>query len=115
MKNFRFAAPMKLPPGFINTRILRDNFKRQQSAEHEVLIRALKYIARNTTLPPRARLEAQLQLTSMPHYTRITSCKDRCFVSGTSRSVLKHFHINRIQFREMALGGLLPGVRKAAW
>ncbi|CCH42259.1 30S ribosomal protein S14 [Wickerhamomyces ciferrii] len=98
MGNFRFPVKFKLPSSYINHMILRDHFKRLQFAEHEVTSKALKYIARNTQLPPRARLEAQLQLATMPNYTRYTQVRDRCVNSGTARSVLKKFRLNRVSF-----------------
>lgn len=98
MGNFRFPVKFKLPRTYINNWVLRDHFKRLQSAEHEVTTRALKFIARNTQLPPKARLEAQLQLTTMPNYTRMTQVKDRCVASGTAKSVIKEFRLNRVSF-----------------
>jgi small subunit ribosomal protein S14 len=115
MGNFRFPVKVKLPTSYLNARVIRDHFKRQMAAEHEVTVQALKYIARNTALPARARLEAQLQLSTMPNYTRMTAIKDRCVYSGHSRGIIKDFRINRYQFREKALNGDLPGVQKASW
>ncbi|HXG72369.1 MAG TPA: 30S ribosomal protein S14, partial [Gemmatimonadaceae bacterium] len=34
---------------------------------------------------------------------------------GRSRAFLRKFGLCRICFREMALTGLIPGVRKASW
>ncbi|QLG72245.1 hypothetical protein HG535_0C05990 [Zygotorulaspora mrakii] len=115
MGNFRFPIKTKLPPGFLNSRVIRDNFKRQQFAENEVMTRALKFIARNITLPPRARLEAQLKLTAMPNYTRATQIKNRCVETGHSRFILGDFRLCRTQFREKARSGELPGVKKGIW
>lgn len=84
-------------------------------AESEVSRKALKYLAQNTTLPMKTRVEAQLQLHAMPHYTRPTQIKNRCIESGYGRSVIKDFRMSRIKFRELALKGDLPGVRKASW
>jgi small subunit ribosomal protein S14 len=39
----------------------------------------------------------------------------RCQRCGRSRAFLRRFGICRICFREMALRGELPGVRKASW
>ncbi|SCU96127.1 LAME_0F14994g1_1 [Lachancea meyersii CBS 8951] len=115
MGNFRFPVKVKLPSTFLNARVIRDNFKRQQVAEHEVTTKALKYIARNTTLPPRARLEAQLRLSTMPNYTRMTQVRNRCVESGHARAVLSDFRLCRTQFRELARNGGLPGVKKGVW
>ena len=39
----------------------------------------------------------------------------RCAVCGRPRAVYRKFTICRICFREMALDGLIPGVKKASW
>jgi small subunit ribosomal protein S14 len=39
----------------------------------------------------------------------------RCQRCGRSRAFLRRFGICRICFREMALRGVIPGVRKASW
>ena len=36
-------------------------------------------------------------------------------MSGRSRAYISHFGLSRIAFRDMALMGLIPGVRKASW
>ena len=39
----------------------------------------------------------------------------RCNRCGRSRAVLRRFGLCRICFRELALKGEIPGVRKASW
>ena len=39
----------------------------------------------------------------------------RCNRCGRSRAFLRQFGLCRICFREMALAGEIPGVRKASW
>lgn len=39
----------------------------------------------------------------------------RCSLCGNPRGYMGRFHICRKCFREMALKGDLPGVRKASW
>jgi small subunit ribosomal protein S14 len=41
--------------------------------------------------------------------------RNRCAVSGRARGYMRKFGISRIVFREMALRGEIPGVRKASW
>lgn len=36
-------------------------------------------------------------------------------MTGRSRGNLREFGLSRMVFREMALSGLIPGVRKASW
>ncbi|QKX56531.1 uncharacterized protein TRUGW13939_03636 [Talaromyces rugulosus] len=100
--------------GFINARIIRDHTKRKVFEQFEPERQALRYAIRNTSLPQRVRVQAQLQLSQMHAYTRSTQIKNRCVAGGVARSVFRDFKIARYQFREQALAGLLPGVRKAS-
>lgn len=84
-------------------------------AQNEITTRALKFIARNAALPQKVRLEAQLQLTAMPNYTRSTQLKGRCLDTGRGRGIIRDFRLCRYQFRLQALQGLLPGVKKGVW
>jgi ribosomal protein S14 len=40
---------------------------------------------------------------------------NRCKLTGRSRGYMRQFGISRITFREMALFGLIPGIKKASW
>lgn len=40
---------------------------------------------------------------------------NRCKLCGRPRGYLKKFAICRICFRDLALKGLIPGVKKASW
>lgn len=40
---------------------------------------------------------------------------NRCSLTGRPKGYIRQFGISRIQFREMALKGLIPGVKKASW
>lgn len=98
---FRFPVKFELPKHcYVNGRVIKDQFKRLQYAEHEVTRNALKYIAKNTELLPRVRLEAQLQLTAMPKYTSYSQVKNRCVASGHAKSVLTDFKLNRVRYFE---------------
>lgn len=111
----RYSQAVSLPSTFVNTRVMRDNFKRQMFEQHEVTSRALKFIARNLSLPQKVRLEAQLQLNALPNYTRANQLSGRCVDSGRGKGVMRDFRLCRYQFRMQALQGLLPGVRKGVW
>ncbi|KAI1114198.1 ribosomal protein S14p/S29e [Nemania sp. NC0429] len=100
---------------FINVHVIRDHTKRKTFAAHEPERQALRYIIRNTTLPPRTRAEAQLQLTQMHCYTRPTQIRGRCLLGGKGRGILRDFKLSRYNFRMQALEGNIPGVRKASW
>ncbi|KAH9943073.1 uncharacterized protein BXZ73DRAFT_40093 [Epithele typhae] len=98
-----------------NARVLRDIKARHGVNATEILRRAYLYVARNQTLPPQVRFQAQLQLNTFGRYERPTAVKNRCVVSGRGRGVIGEFGLCRYQFRMKALAGELPGVRKAMW
>jgi small subunit ribosomal protein S14 len=39
----------------------------------------------------------------------------RCEISGRPRGVYRKFRVSRIVLRELALKGMIPGMRKASW
>ena len=41
--------------------------------------------------------------------------RNRCKLCGRPRAVYRKFGICRICFRNLASGGLIPGVKKASW
>lgn len=41
--------------------------------------------------------------------------KNRCSICGRSRAYMRKFGLCRLCFRDLALKGHLPGVRKATW
>ncbi len=40
---------------------------------------------------------------------------NRCKVTGRRRAYMRRFGVSRIEFRERALKGELPGVTKSSW
>jgi small subunit ribosomal protein S14 len=40
---------------------------------------------------------------------------NRCKLTGRPKGYMRRFGICRVQFREMALAGKIPGVTKASW
>ncbi|KAF9263573.1 glucocorticoid receptor-like (DNA-binding domain) [Marasmius fiardii PR-910] len=102
-----------MPP--LKIRVARDIKARHGVLQNEVARRAYLYVARNQTLPPQIRHQAQLQLNTFGRYTRPTTVKNRCADSGRGRGILSEFALCRFQFRLKALAGEIPGVKKASW
>ncbi|MHC4416046.1 MAG: type Z 30S ribosomal protein S14 [Planctomycetota bacterium] len=44
-----------------------------------------------------------------------TRKRNRCQLTGRSRGVYRKFGVSRIVLRELALRGMIPGMRKASW
>ncbi|KAJ7276234.1 hypothetical protein B0H12DRAFT_1005516 [Mycena haematopus] len=96
-----------------NARVMRDVKARKGVLDNEIARRAYIYVARNTTLPPQVRHQAQLQLNTFSKYTRPTTVKNRCSETGRGRGIISEFALCRFQFRLRALAGELNGVNKA--
>ena len=61
------------------------------------------------------RMVARLKFQQLPRNSSPSRQRNRCALTGRGRGYIRHFGISRIQFRDMALNGLIPGVRKASW
>ena len=54
-------------------------------------------------------------LQKLPRNASPVRLHNRCKLTGRPKGYMRQFGISRINFREMALRGLIPGVRKASW
>ena len=75
----------------------------------------LKRKAMDTKLSPEERVSAREQLAKLPRNSSPVRNTTRCIVSGRSHAVYKEFMLSRIAFRDLALNGMLPGIKKASW
>jgi small subunit ribosomal protein S14 len=54
-------------------------------------------------------------LDLLPRNASPVRLKNRCQLTGRPRGYMRYFGVSRVMFREMALQGKIPGVRKASW
>ena len=54
-------------------------------------------------------------LQTLPKNACNVRLHNRCKITGRPKGYMRQFGISRIQFREMAAAGLIPGVKKASW
>jgi len=54
-------------------------------------------------------------LDELPKNASPVRLKNRCQMSGRPRGYIRFFGMSRVAFRDMALAGKIPGVRKASW
>jgi small subunit ribosomal protein S14 len=71
-----------------------------------------KYAAKRAALKASGDSEG---LQKLPRNSSPVRLKNRCEISGRSRGYMRAFGLSRIQFRELARDGKIPGVRKASW
>ena len=68
----------------------------------------------NTGDPVEA-FEAAQKLQKIPRNANPIRLHNRCKITGRPKGYIRQFGLSRIQFREMASQGLIPGVKKASW
>jgi small subunit ribosomal protein S14 len=99
-------------------------------AKKSILIREIKrkklvnlYLIRRTNLIKKIKTSNSLdnlfllfkKLQKLPRNSSPVRLRNRCWLTGKSRSYYKFFGICRIALRNLALNCLLPGVTKSSW
>ena len=54
-------------------------------------------------------------LDKLPKNSSPVRQHNRCQITGRPKGYMRHFGICRVVFRDMALDGKIPGVKKASW
>lgn len=62
-----------------------------------------------------AKWDAMMAIQKMPANGSKVRVHNRCGLTGRPRGYMRQFGISRVTFREMALDGKIPGVKKASW
>jgi small subunit ribosomal protein S14 len=71
-----------------------------------------KYAVKRAQLKADGNFEA---LQALPKNSCPIRLHNRCKMTGRPKGYMRQFGVSRIQFRELASKGLIPGVRKASW
>ncbi len=71
-----------------------------------------KYAAKRARLKKEGDYES---LQKIPKNACPVRMHNRCKITGRPKGYMRQFGLSRIQFREMASQGLIPGVKKASW
>lgn len=75
----------------------------------------LKKLVIDESLSFEDRMEAQKRLQKLPRNASPVRVRNRCALTGRPRGYMGLFKLSRIKFRELALQGFLPGVKKTSW
>ncbi len=87
----------------------KESVKARQRKREKIVA---KYAERRAALKAAGDYKA---LDLLPKNASPVRLKNRCHLTGRPRGYLRHFGISRNVFRDMALQGKIPGVRKASW
>jgi small subunit ribosomal protein S14 len=98
------------------SKVVRDRQRREVVARYAERRAELKAIIDAPTATREDKVAAQRELQRQPRDASATRLRNRGATTGRPRGVLsKRFGLDRVAFREKALDGQLPGVRKASW
>ncbi|MBU3659704.1 MAG: 30S ribosomal protein S14 [Flavobacteriales bacterium] len=62
-----------------------------------------------------AKWDAMMAIQKLPANSSKIRKHNRCGLTGRPRGYMRQFGISRVTFREMALAGKIPGVKKGSW
>ncbi|MFE5029337.1 30S ribosomal protein S14 [Streptomyces sp. NPDC056656] len=92
------------------------NEKRRRVVTRYAARRAeLNEIVRRLSSTDAERAAAQMELARQPRDASATRVRNRDSVDGRPRGYLRTFGLSRVNLREQAHAGFLPGVRKSSW
>jgi len=87
--------------------------KTSQIARQDKRVKLVKkYAAKRAALKLAGDWEG---LQKLPKNSSPVRLKNRCAVTGRPRGYMRAFGLSRIQFRELAREGKIPGIKKASW
>jgi len=87
----------------------KESVKARQRKREEMVA---KYAAKRAALKAAGDYAG---LDKLPKNSSAVRLRNRCQLTGRPRGYLRYFGVCRLVFRDMALDGKIPGVRKASW
>ena len=95
--------------------IKKDKKIRKIFKQHEFKRKIFKFLNSNRCLDNfKLRSNIILEFSKLPKKSSKSFIKNRCILTGRSRSVFRFFKISRIKLRELGNVGDLPGIKKAS-
>lgn len=92
------------------------NLKREKLvAKYAAKKAELKKILNDPNTSDEDFFAAQRKLCKIPRNASKIRIRNRCSITGRPRGFIRKFGVSRIEFRELASNGKLPGVTKSSW
>jgi len=95
----------------INKNEKRKRMAKKYAARYE----KLKAQANDKALDETERLIARLKMAEIPRNGNPTRVRNRCNTTGRPRGYYRKFGLCRVELRDLANKGLIPGVTKSSW
>ncbi len=77
--------------------------------------KGLKKIISSNKTSSKDRWKSIIKLQNLPRNSSIVRHRNRCKLTGRPHAYLRKFGLSRIKFREFAVKGYIPGLRKSSW
>lgn len=75
-----------------------------------------KMVEKYAEIRKRLKAEGDYEaLDKLPKNASPVRLHNRCKLTGRPKGYMRQFGVSRVTFRELALQGKLPGVKKASW
>ena len=95
--------------------INREKKRAKLVAKYAAKRASLKEVISNPNSTADQVWEAQVALQKLPRDASPARIQRRCQVTGRPHAVYRKFGLCRIQIREAAMRGDIPGLKKASW
>jgi small subunit ribosomal protein S14 len=97
------------------SKIAKNDRRRETVARYAARRAELKEILRRPGSTEAERDSARAELRRQPRDASATRVRNRDGVDGRPRGYFRAFGLSRVNLREQAHAGFLPGVRKSSW
>ena len=96
--------------------MIQRDVKREKMTKSKANKRAkLLAVARDRSANPEDIFKANMALAKLPKNAMPSRMRNRCKLTGRPRGYHRKFGLCRVQLRDLALKGQLPGVTKVSW
>ncbi|WP_343189889.1 30S ribosomal protein S14 [Buchnera aphidicola] len=75
----------------------------------------LKKIIFSLKTSDNVKMKAIFKLQRLPRDSSKCRIRNRCYITGRPHAFLRKFGLSRIKFREAAMNGEIPGLKKSSW
>ncbi|MFE6690699.1 30S ribosomal protein S14 [Streptomyces sp. NPDC057743] len=97
------------------SKIAKNEQRRATVARYAARRAVLKAVIRDPRASDEERLAAQQELARQPRDASATRVRNRDSVDGRPRGYFRAFGLSRVNLRDQAHKGYLPGVTKSSW
>ena len=92
----------------------RERMVVKDAAKRAALVTILKSSSTDDAIVAQ-KWDAMMAIQKLPANGAKIRLHNRCGLTGRPRGYMRQFGLSRVTFREMALAGKIPGIKKSSW